>query len=99
MLVCGTESAERGSAGDGPSYEAVRRRWEKWVAVRDAPFPGHPWKYSKHQLEYHYTRNRAILRRVGSKKHIKGLGWWNPSKCRRSADQCGLSTLQELNSE
>ena len=36
-------------------HEAVRQCWRKWVAVRDVPCAGHPWRFSKHQLEYHYT--------------------------------------------
>lgn len=34
------------------------------VAIRDAPCAGHPWRYSKHQLVYHYTGERDILRRL-----------------------------------
>lgn len=34
------------------------------VAIRDAPCAGHPWRYSKHQLVYHYTGDREILRRL-----------------------------------
>lgn len=29
--------------GGKPSMVAVRAGWKRWVAVRDAPFPGHPW--------------------------------------------------------
>jgi hypothetical protein len=34
------------------------------VAIRDAPCAGHPWRYSKHQLAYHYTADHNILRRL-----------------------------------
>lgn len=34
------------------------------VAIRDAPCAGHPWRYSKHQLAYHYRADRDILRRL-----------------------------------
>ena len=34
------------------------------VAIRDAPCAGHPWRYSKHQLAYHYTAEREIIRRL-----------------------------------
>lgn len=34
------------------------------MAIRDAPCAGHPWRYSKHQLAYHYTGDRDILRRL-----------------------------------
>ncbi|KAK9811662.1 hypothetical protein WJX72_007918 [[Myrmecia] bisecta] len=47
-----------------PSFNAVRRRWHKWVAIRDAPCPGHPWRYTRDQLEYHYTRSRAVLEKA-----------------------------------
>jgi hypothetical protein len=43
-------------SGEAPSPEAVRQQWHKWVAVRDAHCAGHPWRYSKHQLAYHYTQ-------------------------------------------
>jgi hypothetical protein len=65
LLPAGASAAELPEVSEEEiSADAVKRRWQKWVAVRDAPFPGHPWRYSKHQLEYHYTRNPAILRRV-----------------------------------
>lgn len=44
-----------------PSMRAVAANWRAWVAVRDAPCPGHPWRYSEEQLTYHYTRDRNIL--------------------------------------
>lgn len=58
-----------GSPGSGISLgelaeEAVRARWEKWVAVRDAPCPGHPRRFYKDQLEYHYTQDRGALARA-----------------------------------
>ena len=43
-------------SGEAPSPEAVKLQWHKWVAVRDAHCAGHPWRYSKHQLAYHYTQ-------------------------------------------
>ena len=43
-------------AGEPPSPVAMRQQWQKWVAVRDAHCAGHPWRYSKHQLAYHYTQ-------------------------------------------
>eukprot|EP00884_Botryococcus_braunii_P008437 jgi/Botrbrau1/17595/Bobra.0166s0035.1 len=42
-------------------WDSVKESWRKWVAVRDASFPGHPWRYSSDQLEYHYTRNKKVL--------------------------------------
>lgn len=57
-------SSSSGSDEDAPTAEAVRASWEKWVAVRDAPCPGHPRRFSKDQLEYHYTHNKAVLQRA-----------------------------------
>ena len=44
-----------------PSREAVAARWQRWVAVRDAPFPGHPWRYPAQMLKYLYTGRRSCL--------------------------------------
>jgi len=49
------------AGGRPPPPEAVRARWRQWVAVRDAPSPGHPWRFSEAQLRYHYTADRAAL--------------------------------------
>ena len=57
--VCSALNAA--GAGLPPSREAVRARWRQWVAVRDAPCPGHPWRYSDAQLRYHYTGDRSAL--------------------------------------
>ncbi|KAL3159659.1 hypothetical protein ABBQ38_010067 [Trebouxia sp. C0009 RCD-2024] len=35
--------------------------WLKWVAVRDAICPCHPWRYCEQQLEYHYTKDKSVL--------------------------------------
>jgi len=48
--------AKQAKPGETPSPEAVRQQWHKWVAARDAHCAGHPWRYSKHQLSYHYTQ-------------------------------------------
>jgi hypothetical protein len=45
-----------------PAAGEIRTQWKKWVAIRDAPCAGHPWRYSKHQLAYHYTADRDILK-------------------------------------
>lgn len=37
------------------------RTWLKWVAVRDALCPCHPWRYCDDQIKYHYTKDRAVL--------------------------------------
>lgn len=44
-----------------PSMRAVTANWKAWVAVRDSPCPGHPWRYSEEQVQYHYSRQRDIL--------------------------------------
>ena len=33
-----------------PSMRAVAANWRAWLAVRDAPCPGHPWRYSEEQV-------------------------------------------------
>lgn len=35
--------------------------WLKWVTVRDAICPCHPWRYCMQQLEYHYTKDKGVL--------------------------------------
>ncbi len=58
----GGKLGERRSSSDElPTRKSVASRWQRWLAVRDAPFPGHPWRYPKAMLEYHYTGNRACL--------------------------------------
>lgn len=63
ILIGGKKDlGERRSSGDEhPTRELVRSRWQRWVAVRDAPYPGHIFRYPKLMLEYHYTGNRACL--------------------------------------
>ena len=46
----GAQEAPQIQAGEQPSREAVAARWQRWVAVRDAPCPGHPWRYSREQV-------------------------------------------------
>lgn len=36
--------------------------WRAWLAVRDACCVGSVHRYGKDQLEYHYTKNRALVR-------------------------------------
>lgn len=38
-------------------------QWKKWVAVREALCPCHPWQYCEDQLEYHYTKRVQVLER------------------------------------
>ncbi|RMF17337.1 MAG: hypothetical protein D6761_04525 [Candidatus Dadabacteria bacterium] len=35
--------------------------WQDWVRIRDACPVGQAWRYDNPQLEYHYTKRRAIL--------------------------------------
>lgn len=49
---------------DLPGMKDVRAGWEKWLAVRDAAAPGHPYRYSRDQILYHYTGNRDLLREL-----------------------------------
>jgi hypothetical protein len=35
--------------------------WRLFLAVRDAVHPNHPWRFGADQIEYHYSKNRAIL--------------------------------------
>lgn len=38
--------------------------WRQWLAVRDACPVGRQHRYGDEQIEYHYTKNRAVLRRL-----------------------------------
>ncbi|KAL4458499.1 hypothetical protein ABPG75_013364 [Micractinium tetrahymenae] len=53
-----------------PSMRAVAANWRAWVAVRDAPCPGHPWRYSQEQIEYHYTRDRSLLLKAMLRRNL-----------------------------
>lgn len=44
-----------------PCMHAVRANWRSWVAVRDAPCPGHFWRFPHDMLTYHYTSDKSIL--------------------------------------
>ncbi|KAL6774505.1 hypothetical protein ACKKBG_A25235 [Auxenochlorella protothecoides x Auxenochlorella symbiontica] len=50
------------SRGSIPQRDQVQRVWEMWVATREALSPGHPGRYCDSQLQYHYTRNKEVLR-------------------------------------
>ena len=43
--------------------------WQKWVAVRDAICPCHPWRYCTSQLEYHYTKEKGVLQNAVAQQH------------------------------
>lgn len=49
---------------------AVAANWRAWVAVRDSPCPGHPWRYSEEQITYHYTRDRSVLLKAMLRRNL-----------------------------
>jgi hypothetical protein len=49
------------SSGRTPSGETIRRHWQKWVSVRDACPEGRAYRYADDHIEYHYSKNRAVL--------------------------------------
>jgi methylmalonic aciduria homocystinuria type C protein len=40
--------------------------WKRWLAMRDACVVGRAYRYSDDQIAYHYTKDKAILRRPDS---------------------------------
>lgn len=52
-------AAQGGAAA--ATHRDVREDWERWLAVREALAPRHPWRYPQDQLLYHYTADRALL--------------------------------------
>lgn len=57
-----------------PCMRAVTSNWRCWVAVRDSPCPGHPWRYSEEQLRYHYTRDPSVLPTALLRRNLVGPG-------------------------
>lgn len=58
---------ERAIAAVGDPIEAhsqVSTHWRRWLASRDTCPIGREHRYDDDQIEYHYTKNRAILRRL-----------------------------------
>ena len=49
---------------EAPGLSAVAQNWQAWVAVRDAPCPGHPMRFSSEQIRYHYTQDKSLLRQA-----------------------------------
>lgn len=45
-----------------PDAATVERRWQAWVAVRDACPVGRAYRYEEDQIRYHYTKDRRALR-------------------------------------
>jgi len=54
------KAAVRGPV-ESETHAEVAKGWEMWVAVRDVVDPGHPARYFKEQIEYHYTGEKSIL--------------------------------------
>ena len=50
-----------GSADEPLTRALIASRWQRWAAVRDVPCPGHPWRYCRAMLQYHYTNERSCL--------------------------------------
>jgi methylmalonic aciduria homocystinuria type C protein len=66
-----SERKENDNGADGAGgklfeIKDVCAKWEKWLAVRDAAAPGHPYRYSEEQILYHYTGDRQLLRKIVS---------------------------------
>ncbi|MEC8024257.1 MAG: hypothetical protein VX223_10010 [Myxococcota bacterium] len=45
-------------------FSGVRHSWKPWLAVRDACEEGHAWRFCSDQIEYHYTADVEVLRRI-----------------------------------
>ncbi|KAK9813724.1 hypothetical protein WJX73_005448 [Symbiochloris irregularis] len=69
--------------------EVMRRRWRKWVAVRDAPSPGHPWRYPEDMITYHYTSNKGVLAEA-----VKRFGRSSLSRTSSSLSRATISSLR-----
>lgn len=66
--------ASNSSTDDGStvSFANVRPAWKKWLAVRDAAYPQHPWRYDEVQTTYHYTGDRQLLKQEAEKLRQEG---------------------------
>ena len=49
-------------AFEGQSGIEKNKKWQKWLAVRDAVGAEHPHRYCERQIVYHYTGDRDALR-------------------------------------
>ena len=58
---CAASSATRCSSAFERARDA-QHSWRAWLAVRDACCVGRDHRYSAEQIEYHYTKNLALLR-------------------------------------
>lgn len=59
-----------GSADQPLTKQLLIARWQRWVAVRDVPCPGHPWRYCPAMLQYHYTGDRACLLSASQRRSL-----------------------------
>jgi methylmalonic aciduria homocystinuria type C protein len=48
------------------THDALETHWQLWLAVRDACPTGRAHRYDDEQIRYHYTKDRAILRRAAT---------------------------------
>ena len=48
------------------THDALEAQWQLWLAVRDACPTGRAHRYDDEQARYHYTKDRAILRRAAT---------------------------------
>jgi methylmalonic aciduria homocystinuria type C protein len=46
------------------SHATGEAGWRAWLAVRESCPVGREYRYCDAQIEYHYTKDRAILRRA-----------------------------------
>lgn len=63
--------SRRQGGGDVPEMVDVRAGWELWLAVRDAAEPGHPQKYCRDQVLYHYTGDRNLIKTLVKKRSVE----------------------------
>ena len=57
-------STRENAVGQHPEMEDVRGAWKKWLAVREVAGGGEytQYRYSDHQILYHYTGDRELLK-------------------------------------
>jgi len=60
---CGPALDRALAAGEPRGRNDLRERWRLWLAVRDACPAGRDHRYGDAQIRYHYTGDRAALKR------------------------------------
>jgi hypothetical protein len=61
QAVAAAMQARDDASAEKPSMHDVRAGWRVWLAVREAAFPGHRYRYDDAQILYHYTGDRRLL--------------------------------------